>query len=127
MEEKAASRAAGFNAPCTLQREILEPGDRPVNLRQRLRQHVGEISAGDVELVMAHRQEQIAPAFRRQPLADRRHLVNECCRWSKWEAGCQVRRHPARRTDSPPSLMENGAWWHERRCGRQARCLDEKA
>ena len=32
MEEQTASRAAGFNAPRTLQREILEPGNRPVDL-----------------------------------------------------------------------------------------------
>ena len=83
MEEQAASRAAGFNAPRTLKREILEPGDRPVDLRERLREHRAEISGGDVELVMAHRQEQIAPAFRGEPLADRGHLVNEWSRWSE--------------------------------------------
>jgi len=77
MEEQTASRTAGFNAQRPLQCEILEPGDRPVDFRERLLEHHGQISASDVELVIAHRQEQIVPAFGRQPFAGRGHLVNE--------------------------------------------------
>ena len=92
MEEQTASRAAEFNAPCTLQREILEPGDRPVDLRERLREHRAEIGGGDVELVMAHCQQQIAPAFWGQPPADHVHLVNKWSGWSERDMGEDVGR-----------------------------------
>jgi hypothetical protein len=83
MEEQTASGAAGFNTPRTLQREILEPGHRPVDPRERLRQHRAEIRSAYVKLVMAHLQQQIAPAFGRETLADRVHLVDEWSRWSE--------------------------------------------
>ena len=127
MEEQAASRAAGFNAPRTLQREILKPGDRAVDLRERLRQHLGEISAGDVELVIAHSQEQIPPAFWRQPFAGRGHLVNERRRWSEQEAGCHMDCQRTRCADSPRAVMEHGAQWQDRGRGRQSRRSSEKA
>ena len=90
MEEQTARRTLWFDAPGALQREILEPGNHSVDLREWLRQRRSEVDSADVEFVMAHRQEQIAPAFGRKPMADHTHLINEWKRRSGRETGKDI-------------------------------------
>ena len=73
---------ASIDAAAALEREILESGNHAVDVLQRLRQRRGQIGRGDVQLVIAHREKQIAPARGRQAAAHRRDLIDEGTRGS---------------------------------------------
>ena len=80
MEEQTASRAAGFNAPRTLQREILEPG---------IVRSICESGCESIVLrsavVMSSSSWLTARSRSRQPSgASRRQTADPVDQWSRW-------------------------------------------